>query len=313
MNVLDLIERSELKRLSERSNTRAMWMTVCNFGLIAIGFALPILWSHWLAWVASALILSGRALGLGILVHDTAHKTLFVSRSVNEWTGKWLFGGLPNVPYTAYRDGHLTHHRHAGTDKDPDLAFVDTYPAGTASLLRKALRDVSGLNGVKNLAYQLRTFTLSGQAPFICSHAMLVGILWAVGHPEVYACWWLGQVFVFPLVVRLRVMGEHGGVPDHFAADPRLHTGTTLAGPIARLLWAPNFVNFHLEHHLAAGVPSYRLKELHRLLQAKGCYDGLDCIKPSYVDVLKRCWSKTSSGRRPQAKHHAQGILNNMQ
>jgi fatty acid desaturase len=313
MNILELIEKHELKQLREKSDLQAIWMTVANFALIAIGFAVPIYWHHWLAWCLAAVLLGGRALGLGILVHDTAHQTLFTSRAVNEWAGKWLFGGLPNVPYHAYRQGHLTHHRHAGTEADPDLAFVDGYPASAASLSRKLLRDVSGLNGIKNILYQIATFKLATQAPFLVSHVLLIGLLWAAGHPEVYLCWWLGQVFVFPLVLRLRVMGEHGGVPKHLNPDPRLNTGTTLANPLARLLWAPNFVNFHLEHHFAASVPSYRLKEMHRMMATKGCYDGFNCIQPSYAAVIKRCWSKTSASSPPGLKRRAKGSLNNMQ
>lgn len=313
MGILELIEKHELKRLSEKSDLLAIWMTVANFALIAIGFAIPIYCQHWLAWCVAAALLGGRALGLGILVHDSAHQTLFSSRGFNEWAGQWLFGGLPNVPYHAYRQGHLTHHRHAGTEADPDLAFVDGYPASAASLARKFLRDASGLNGLKHIAYQITTFKLASQAPFLVSHGVLIGLLRAAGHAEVYFCWWLGQIFVFPLVLRLRVMGEHGGVSDHLHPDPRRNTGTTLAGPVARLLWAPNFVNFHLEHHFAAGVPSYRLKEMHRLMVSRGCYEGWDCIQPSYAAVFKRCWSKTSLNKPPGFKRRARGALNNMQ
>lgn len=313
MTILELIDKHELRRLSEKSDVHAIWMTTANFALIAIGFAMPIYWQHWLGWLFASVLLGSRALGLGILVHDTAHQTFFSSRAFNTWAGKWLFGGLPNVPYHAYRNGHLTHHRHAGTEQDPDLAFVSGYPANGASLARKFLRDISGLNGIKNIVYQIQTFNLNNQAPFLLSHAFLIGILFFMGHPHVYLCWWLGQIFVFPLVLRLRVMGEHGGVTEHLHPDPRRNTATTLAGPLARLLWAPNFVNFHLEHHFAPGVPSYRLKEMHRLMESKGCYQGMDCIQPSYMAVIKRCWTKYSQTRPPGTKLRAKGALNNMQ
>jgi hypothetical protein len=150
---------------------------------------------------------------------------------MNEWAGTWLFGGLPNVPYQAYRKGHLEHHRTAGTEHDPDLAFVQGYPATRASLARKFLRDVSGINGVKNLIYQVQTFDRRATAPFLVAHGLLFGTLWALGVPQVYACWWIGMVFFFPLFVRLRVMSEHGTVPNHVSRDPRENTGTTLAEP----------------------------------------------------------------------------------
>jgi len=52
-----------------------------------------------------------------------------------------------------------------------------------------------------------------------------------------------------------RVEQRLGGAPDAFDQDPRRNTATTLAGPVARLLCAPNFVNFHLEHHFARRFP----------------------------------------------------------
>lgn len=313
MSILDLIDREEFNRLTVRSDTRAIAMTAGNFLLLAAGFAPPILWPYWPVWCVAAVLLGGRALALGILVHDTAHLALFSSEKVNRWAGKWLFGALPNVGYEAYRKGHLTHHRYAGTAADPDLVFVNAFPASTGSLARKLLRDASGLNGLKNVLYQIRTFKLADHAPFLVAHALLFGVLWLIGHPAVYLCWWLGYIFVFPVVLRIRVMGEHGGVPDHLDPDPRAHTGTTLAGPISRLLWAPNYVNFHVEHHLAPGVPSYRLKELHRLMMAKGHYQGWHCIQKSYVGVIKRCWSGQASGPRRKGERRAHGALNNMQ
>ena len=314
MQILKLIDREELSRLTKPSNLRATWMVFVNFALVAIGFGLPIIWPVWQAWIAASVLLGARALALGILVHDTAHGTLFSSRTFNQWAGKWLFGGLPNVPFEAYRTGHLAHHRNAGPENDADLAFVDTYPASGASLFRKFARDVSGLNGLKNLYFQLGTFKLNSQMPFLVSHAIVLAILWGTAHPAAYLSWWAGQIFVFPLMMRLRVMGEHGGVPDHFDRDPRRNTGTTLAGPFARLLCAPNHVNYHVEHHFAAAVPSYRLKEMHVMLKAKGCYDGWTCIQPSYLSVIKRCWAARSTARAPlRSKRAAKSALNNMQ
>ena len=147
---------------------------------------------------------------------------------------------------------------------------------------------------------------------------MLFGTLWALGVPQVYTCWWIGMVFVFPLLVRVRVMSEHGGVPDHLSRDPRENTGTTLAGPLGRLLIGPNRVNFHVEHHLAASVPSYQLPALHRLLTQRGYYAHARCVAPSYWAVIRRCMAAYTSDRvdpTPAAnlpRARARGMLDNM-
>lgn len=312
MSILKAIDKSELAALTAPADLRAWQIALENFALIAAAFALPAFWHNPLAWLIASVVLGGRALALGVLTHDTAHASFFKSKKLNEWAGTWLFGALPNVPYAIYRKGHLEHHRTAGTVKDPDLAFVDGYPATRASLLRKFTRDLSGLNGVKNIVFQIQSFRLRSGMPFLVSHALLFGALYALGVPQVYVCWWIGQVFFFPLFVRLRVMGEHGGVAEPFSRDPRQHTGTTLPGPLGRLLISPNFVNYHVEHHLAAAVPPYKLRRLHRLLAARGYYDGMDCVANSYWAVIRRCTKDGPDRQRELSGNGRRGIMDNM-
>ena len=106
---------------------------------------------------------------------------------------------------------------------------------------------------------------------------------------EYYLLWVIAYLVIYPLIARIRQVAEHGNVPDLYDLDPRLNTRTTYANPLERLLFCPNHVNYHLEHHLLASVPCYRLPELHRKLKAKGFYDGYeDSIATSYLDVIRR-------------------------
>jgi fatty acid desaturase len=311
MNILSYIDKQELRAFTTANNWRAAYVVVVNVALVAAGFALPAIWHHPVAWILASILLAGRTLGFAILMHDTAHLSFFTSRSVNQWMGKWIFGALPNVPYAAYRRGHLEHHRAAGTDADPDLAFVSGYPATRASLARKFLRDVCGINGIKGIIYQFQPTDRGALYPFWVMHGLIVAALWSLGVPEVYACWWLGQLFVFPLLLRLRVMGEHGGVPDHMDRDPRRYIATTLAGPLARLLVAPNFVNYHVEHHIAATVPGYKLPSLHKLLRERDYFEGATCLSPSFWAVVRRCTATNESAAK-RRKSGVRGALDNM-
>ena len=311
MNILSYIDKQELRALTTADNWRATCVVAGNLALIATGFALPALWHHPVAWILATILLAGRALGMAILTHDAAHKNFFTSPRANEIAGKWLFGAIANVPYAAYRRGHLEHHRTAGTAADPDLQFVDGYPTTRASLLRKLLRDVSGINGVKGIVYQFMPTDRGALIPFFVAHGLIFCALLVLGVPEVYACWWLGQLFVFPLLLRLRVMGEHGGVPDHFDRDPRRNTATTLAGPIARLLVAPNWVNYHVEHHMAATVPGYKLPTLHKLLRKRGYFEGVNSVAPSYWAVVRRCMA-VEGATTARRSNGARGALDNM-
>lgn len=76
MSVLHVIDKAELMKLATPSDLHAWWVTGINFALIAAAFALPAVWAHSLAWVVASVVLAGRALGLGILTHDTAHERM---------------------------------------------------------------------------------------------------------------------------------------------------------------------------------------------------------------------------------------------
>jgi fatty acid desaturase len=54
------------------------------------------------------------------------------------------------------------------------------------------------------------------------------------------------------------------------------------------LLIAPNNVSFHLEHHLVAMVPAYRLRSFHKMLNARGYFEGHNSVVDGYAEVLRR-------------------------
>jgi fatty acid desaturase len=115
----------------------------------------------------------------------------------------------------------------------------------------------------------------------------LLAVLGAVGSPWLYGVWVAAYVFANPAISRIRQIAEHAAVPDRLSADPRRNTRTLLAGPLARLVFCPHQINYHLEHHLLASVPIYRLATLHQLLHAKGWYRGID-FPDSYRALFRR-------------------------
>ena len=288
MKITDYLSHEELVALNRRSDARAWWAFAVNWGLIAAAFALAIHWPNPLTLVGAILVLGGRQLGLGILVHDCAHHALFRSVRMNETVGQWLAGTPMGISLSAYRTYHLSHHRHAGTPRDPDLGFVAAYPVTPASLRRKLWRDLSGQTGFRDLRMTFARFAWRQQWPWVAFHAGLAAILAAAGAPWAYGLWWAATLFVYPVVMRLRQIGEHGVARDRGASDPRLNTATTLVHWWERLFIAPNHVNWHLEHHTAGGVPPYRLAHMHALLRARGFYDGFDVISNGYVEVVRR-------------------------
>ncbi|WP_321489986.1 fatty acid desaturase family protein [uncultured Hyphomonas sp.] len=288
LKLSDVLTKDELRELRKKSNLRAFVTLSWNWGLIAAAFAVAIIWPNPLTILAGVVILGGRQLGLGIINHDCAHHAFFKNPKVDEFVGHYLVGAPMNISLPAYRAYHLKHHKYAGTPDDPDIVFVKNYPVSKDSLRRKFVRDFTGRTGFRDTMRKVRSFKLSRNWPWLTFHALLLGTLTLAGAPWAYLMWWAAELFVYPAIVRLRQIGEHGTAKDRTQLDPRLNTGTTVAPFWQRVLIAPNDVNYHLEHHMFASIPPYRLKRLHQLLASRGYYDGFECISKDYFDVIRR-------------------------
>lgn len=288
MKLSDALTKQEMRDLREKSNFRALATLAWNWGLIVAAFAVAIVWTNPLTIGLGIVILGGRQLGLGIINHDCAHHAFFKSRKVDDFVGEWVVGAPMNISLAAYRAYHLKHHKYAGTPNDPDIGFVKHYPVPRDSLKRKFKRDLTGQTGIRDTMFKIRKFKFSRHWKWLAFHVALLGTLTAAGAPWAYLMWWAAELFIYPAIVRLRQIGEHGTAIDRTHLDARLNTGTTVAPFWQRILVAPNNVNYHLEHHLLASIPPYNLARLHTLLKQRGFYDQTDCISSGYVDVLRR-------------------------
>ncbi|WP_084421069.1 fatty acid desaturase family protein [Henriciella litoralis] len=288
MKLSDALSKDEMRSLREKSDLKAAATLIWNWGLIVAAFAMAIIWTNPLTILLGIILLGGRQLGLGIINHDCAHHAFFKSKDVDEFVGEWIVGAPMNISLAAYRAYHLKHHKYAGTPDDPDIGFVKNYPVPRESLMRKFKRDLTGQTGFRDTMYKIRKFKLSRHWKWLAFHVGLLATLTAVGAPWAYLMWWAAELFIYPAVVRLRQIGEHGTAIDRSQLDARLNTGTTVAPFWQRVFIAPNNVNYHLEHHLLASIPPYNLSKLHRLLSERGFYAETDCISYGYGDVLRR-------------------------
>lgn len=280
----------EIRPLARRSDLMGVLMLLHCWGVIAGAIALFAWWPSVVTFVIAVVLIGSRQLGLAILMHDAAHNALFATRWLNDWAGQWLCGRPIIADLPSYRTYHLTHHRFTQTEKDPDLRLSRPFPTTRASLQRKFWRDLTGQTGIKQLAAQIRlSFQLAwdedaikasrgemAQAfksvslrPALAVHTVLFAILWAVGAWWWYLAFWLLPLVTwFQLVLRLRNIAEHGATEA--SENPLQNVRTTRAGPLAGLLVAPYWVNYHLEHHLVMHVPCWNLPKLHGLMIEKG-------------------------------------------
>jgi fatty acid desaturase len=293
-----VLAREEIDDLLEIRDARAWLSILVNWGIVGASFALVALWPNPLTIVLALFLIGGRQLGMAILMHDAAHRALLRDRSWNDWVGNWLCAYPVWTDVHPYRRYHLQHHSKTWTEEDPDLELAKPFPITRASLARKIWRDLSGQTGWKRLLAILnrdlgvskgrvrRDFGAGMQAlrGVVITNLVLLALLAAFGHAELYLLW-LGAWFTtYSLVMRIRSIAEHAMVDD--PADEMKNTRTTVASLWERLFIAPNRVNFHLEHHLLMTVPHYNLPKLHRRLRESGVLADA-CVTRGYADVLR--------------------------
>jgi len=305
----EFFSKAEVAELTARSDWRGAWAIFFNWGLIAGAFMLMALWPNPLSYLFGLLVLGSRMLALAILQHEGAHGTLFKTRWFNEVFTDWtcarpIWQNLPK-----YRAHHLVHHTKTGTQLDPDISLHAGFPTTRRSLARKFLRDITGITGLKllygqwlmdagkikwtvandvqRLPQEGRTrldvahTALRNMAPMLLTNGLLLGILAVSGHPMLYGMWVLAYLTPLPLFVRIRSMAEHGCMES--STDMFRNTRTTKAGWLARMTVAPARVNYHMEHHLMASVPFYRLPRMHAMLRERQAVP----VAPGYAEVLR--------------------------
>ncbi|MEO1170692.1 MAG: fatty acid desaturase family protein [Myxococcota bacterium] len=321
MKINQVLNRDEIKRLTSASDVQGTLSVATSLALIAAAFALAARWPSILTVAAALLLLGGRQLALAVLTHECAHRSLFASRRANEIVGTWL-GALVWLPLARYRTHHLGHHAHAGSSRDPDLGLARGFPVTAASMSRKILRDLTGIAGIKRIAFQflmdagLYNYTASDYqgpdrtrrsirqraallvenfGPVLVANGLLAALLLAFGAGWLYGLWIGAYLTTYSLFLRLRGIAEHACTDE--VDDPIGHTRTTYTNLLERLTLAPHHVNYHAEHHLLPTAPHYRLAEVHRLLKERGAFEH-GHIAPNYFAVLRQVTSLNIAAER---------------
>ena len=320
MKATDLLAPPEIALLRRRSDLVGALLVLHAWALIGAAMALFARWPNPGTFLVAVVVVGGRQLGLAVLMHDAAHGLLFRRRWLNERIGQWLCAWPILSDMAAYRPYHILHHRRTQEEDDPDRPLSAPFPVTRQSLRRKIVRDLTGRTGLRLRMLQLREalgppgagaasrgayfFRMLGGALAV-NLALLVGLA-ALGRAYLFPLLWLVPMLTwYQLIVRVRNIAEHAMVPDD--ADPLRNTRTTHAGLLARLFFAPYWVNYHLEHHLFLFVPCFRLREAHRLLRQKGYAPKME-LQPSYRAVLRLAASATEERPRVEPPNGRQFI-----
>jgi len=295
----DYIAKNEIKALARTSDLAGALLLLHCWGTIVLMMAMFVIWPNFLTFIVAFFVISGRQLGVAILMHDASHGLLFKTEKLNAFFGQYFLGVVIGVELNAYRKYHLKHHRFTQQDKDPDLGLSAAFPTTKWGLVRKALRDLSGITGLKLRLGQLylavrkpsedettqQAFNAKNVAMTYVANLILFLVCYLAGYWWIYfALWLLPLLTGFQLVLRIRNIAEHAMTSKN--DNPLTHARTTKANFMARIFVAPYWVNYHVEHHAYMYVPCWQLKNLHKAMLRNGHEKNME-IKNSYLGVMR--------------------------
>lgn len=296
------LTREELLELSKIRPHRT-WLTIAwMYALIAGTLAAALLWPHPLVLVAAFILMARHQKALATLAHDGAHRRLFNSRPLNDWVTQHLLSSPVHLFADGYRRTHMRHHRTPLAPDDPDIGITGGYPVPPVSFLRKLLRDATGITYVKFVRHFIRPHkrtksqakldepaeraipVWASATSMLSWNALILGALTWAGHPLYYLIFWLlPQVTALQILLRIRGIAEHAGLQQ---SEDQAKCTRTVQSRVQAWFFAPNSINFHIEHHLYPGIPCYNLARVHRLLSSRGALPPGNVLR-GYDDVVR--------------------------
>jgi len=279
------LEKADFRRLHERSDFLGGCQTLGYLGVLVLTGATAWYSAGHFAWyVTLALVfLHGTVFAFQInAVHETGHGTVFKTKALNAFFER-VFAFLGWINFEFFDVSHARHHRytlHAPDDLENVLpikillrdffltGFIN--PRGLYFTMKDMFRMARG-NGFRG-EWALTLFPEGSpqrRAPIRWARVLLLGhgLVIAV---SIFMHWWILPVLVtlgpfyggwlFFLCNNTQHIGLQDDVPDF-----RLCSRTFTVNPVVQFLYW--HMNFHIEHHMYAAVPCYRLARLHRLIK----------------------------------------------
>ena len=278
----------EMKKLHRRSDL---------LGFLQAGGYLAVLaatgTASWLAayawrwpWWAVALLVFLHGTGGSFLinaVHELTHGTVFQTKALNAFFAR-LFSFLGWINFEMFETSHARHHRYTLHPPDDLEVVLPIRIVATQFFLGGIVNPrwffKWGLDNIVRIALgrfqgEWELMLHPADKPETRRGPVRWARLLLLGHGLVLAfSVWRG-LWLLPVLVSLMPCyggwlfflcnnTQHIGLQDN-VSDFRLCCRTFTVNPVVRFLYW--HMNYHIEHHMYAAVPCYRLGRLHRLIR----------------------------------------------
>jgi len=283
------------------------------WGVIFLALGIVAVRPNVFTFILALVVIGSRQLALGLAAHEAMHGVLFTNRAINDWVGKWICARPIWVNFDLYRIEHFEHHRHLGTDGDPDLGIKSRFPMRRSKWAIALLMYASGIMIWKlfrrrlrmDLGYTTYSVTtnsrpippetyrggerfwlgLKNMTPPVLSLVVLTSLLWALGFPEGVLIYLLAFYTTFPIFFNILMVSQHTETP---ADGPVIGNVRTIGlNPVVNWLFFPMNSNLHVEHHALMTIPSYKLGQLNRELRKRNLFNP-EQLNSGLLATMKR-------------------------
>ena len=294
------IDRARLRELSKRSDLQGLFQAGGHLAMFAATGAVSFYcWSEelWLGF-AAGLFAHGTvgSFMLGVAPHELGHGTVFRTKWLNKLF-LYVFSLLTWWDPFDYASSHTYHHRYTQYPEgdrenlfplDPSLNWLALLQIFTINLLGKpgrtfnkgglfstifvTIKSALGTIGSTELPSREWLQALHDDQPDSARKSMWWSRLQLLFHGSVVAVTAFTGLWVLPLLLSIfpfianwaaAFVGktQHCGLREN-VADFRKSSRSIAINPLWEFLYWQ--MNWHIEHHMYAGVPCYNLKKLYR-------------------------------------------------
>ncbi len=271
------------------------------YGLIMFGWYICGKYNYFYLWLIFYIFTGVLQNGLSNLLHDAYHYRISSNNFVNEFFARWLLASPLTIPLSSGRNSHLTHHKLVGLKEDPDIIYYgNSDKCSLSSLVWFYLKLFSGIQylivGLKVLGIGKKSNVRVGGknrsildvVAIVITQASLL-FLSVYFYSDIYHYVFLWLLPLATILVGLnsfRSYCEHVEYEKDNWSESKTRLYTTKSNPIERFIIAPFNMNYHAEHHLAVGVPFYKLPSFRAWLEENNMNDF--GYRESYINTALR-------------------------
>ena len=284
---LEVLSKNELRDLSKKNFIIPLTDIIFNYLQIILALILIYISDQKIYVSIFAIFLIGVAqYSLMVIAHDGLHRNFVSSLKLNDLLNDILILGMFGSACRVNRNNHSEHHKYTSTNLDPDRykylhkdkesiikfyvflsGFSNFFKTIKNVYLNKDFKSKNNTNNTK-LNHREISIIIFWQLSLIILMTYFFGILG-------YFLYWFLPTYLFAYRGDLnRVFCEHNELNDDEILNDKNYRLITYDKPnlLEKLLFCPNNMNYHAEHHLFPQIPYYNLKKAHKIIKSNGFY-----------------------------------------